>query len=89
MNIIDCIIVTSVLVALTAWAWTVAPADPHDCPCGDCTPEAPALTPPIRRAMAVRERILQSEDLRERRTRWEDRQEIERLCADVSEGREP
>jgi hypothetical protein len=53
------------------------------------TPEAPTLPEPIRKSMAVRDRIEQAEDRRERLAQWAARQEIEQLCADVTEGRDP
>lgn len=53
------------------------------------TPEAPAIPKPIRKAMAVKDRLAKDQGLRERRAKWAVAQEVDRMCQDIAEGRNP
>jgi hypothetical protein len=44
---------------------------------------------PIRKPMSTRVRLAQDHGLGEKRAKWRDRMEIDRICQDIAEGRRP
>ena len=85
-----------IMVALAMAIWFAAsinairkaPQDPHDGPEHQERPTLPRDFRPVKHK-ALGDRLARGFDVGEARRRWGSKQEIERMCSDIAEGRKP